>query len=652
MEIVSRQRPYAYIQNDPAVIMAISTQQRPRRPEDTIPTESQQGNTLWYLLESCWRWDPKGRPEALAVVKAMETIKSENLLIKVAEASATSSLPRSILGSNTPGTKRGPEAPEGKLALRQKRPRLETDKPVQIPTTHQQLIRKPTDLLNYVPPYSRQRSSDLLIGLVLDPKYGDHFWEDLLSKLRGLGVDLPEGVRLEPLDMRVWDFQRVTIGLLRRFEDSDDTTHISKFEELLAVGKRLQPRLDEVLEDMLEELEELDKIEELDEIGKLDKVGELDKMNELGDLDELDALDELADELDKFIMVELDKLEQHVARLQFFRQAQTTEDNGLTLDQVDELILRGRNMGVSFGLRVMSELTRKATSGREWKISVASVLAQPRPEMKDLNQLLASTYSIPMSPALVNELKRVWMKGREHEKRVEACLRPQRGRLVPINDAIRVATTALNDVFFPAAEELRALSGEAQTWEKTCENILAGLFKARGNATVFDEARAMRDRVEIWAFEMPCFQELVRQLAAHDDWIGQLPSTRSSYPALDLDSTLRAVAVPSTNETCTCICIEPVVVGESGQDTVVQCDHCLVMFHAKCIEGSCPFCDDQTWKRVIGDPPELKLQRLRSQYRTACKLTQQYSPEYRALGTILPDNGNSALGETIVGFIK
>ncbi|KAG8723773.1 hypothetical protein FRC09_001796 [Ceratobasidium sp. 395] len=74
MEIISRQQPYAYIQNEAAVIVAILVKrQRPKRPEDMIPADSSRGEALWSLLESCWSWNPKDRPVALSVVKEVST---------------------------------------------------------------------------------------------------------------------------------------------------------------------------------------------------------------------------------------------------------------------------------------------------------------------------------------------------------------------------------------------------------------------------------------------------------------------------------------------------------------------------------------------------------------------------------------------------
>ncbi|KAG8790659.1 hypothetical protein FRC12_011373 [Ceratobasidium sp. 428] len=610
MEIISRQPPYSELKNDPAVITAVLNQRYPKRPEDTIPADSEQGDTLWSLLKACWSWYPNDRPEAPYVINAIETIKSEDLLVErelrltdlpVSETSAVSSSPRSTPSSNAPETKRTPETPEMELTLRQNRPGLETDKSVQIPRAHYYLICKAKDMLDEVSSREDRDENGLPAHLVVSKlKYTVHDLTDLLSKMHKLGINTPETAQLDLLDKRVHDFEQKAHLLLELKSNSgpEDVASLDRLEIAIGQGLLLQ-------------------------LGMLPG------------------------------------LEWAIASLEFSRDLRKVNLNDLTLDQVQELILRGKAHRMS-GYRAMAELARKAASGCQWEAAAATILAQPKPKLKDVDQLLASTHSIPTSPNMQSELIRVWLRGREHQKRVEACLRPPEGVVVRIDDAIEVAITALDEVYFPAAEKLLALSDEARTWEKTCQEILAGQFKARGNATVLDEVRAMRDegKSKLGAFQMPWFKHMVNQLAVHDDWASRLPWTRPGLPALDLDSIVRdltgdtdAESTPPTNEACTCICVEPVV--DSGQGTkVAQCDHCSARFHAGCIEGSCPFCDDQTWNGLMGEPPTLKRQHLYSQYASACKLTQHYSSEYRALEVIRLDNGDSALTKPIIRLIK
>ncbi|KAG8795451.1 hypothetical protein FRC12_014268 [Ceratobasidium sp. 428] len=202
LEIVSRQQPYAYIPNERAVITAILIKrQHPKRPEDTIPTNSQQGDVLWSLLESCWRWDPEDRPEAPSVVKEVSTPQSSDL--------------------DRFQTKRSLETLKRERELRKKRPWLEIDKLVQIPRAHQHLVSKAKDMLNDIEDQEDQNVDDFFMGVpVLVPKYSVGDLTDLLSEIRKLGIDAPETVQLESLGRRVSGFQQKAGRLLFELEPS------------------------------------------------------------------------------------------------------------------------------------------------------------------------------------------------------------------------------------------------------------------------------------------------------------------------------------------------------------------------------------------------------------------------------------------------
>ncbi|KAG8782247.1 hypothetical protein FRC12_021035 [Ceratobasidium sp. 428] len=514
-------------------------------------------------------------------------------------------LPRATPGSNALEMKGISESPE-EMAVRRNRPRLGTDEPVQIPIAHRHLISKAREMLNYVASWESRRESGPLIERTSELKYGVDDLTDLLSEMHELGVDAPETVQLGSLCRRACDFQHKTRCLLLEHDlhrDRDDTASLARIKKLVAIGRGLWLRLGE-----------------------------------------------------------LAKLELLVTRLEVSRDLRTINLNGLTLDQAEKLILRGQGVGVSPNDQAMIELARKVTAGLTWKAYATSVLAQPRPDMKDIYQLLASVHSMPTIPDILDKVNQVWLRGYEFEQQVGACLRPPREKPVSIDYANQLAIAVLGEVYFPEAEELRAFSTEAQILEERCEKIMAGRFEAGENATVFDEIRMMekKDMANLWPFQMPRFQQMVLQLAAHDDWISRLPWTRLGLSALELESIVRDLTgdgdtecVSPTSEVCTCICFDPVAIGESGQDAdVAQCDHCLVKFHAKCIEGSCPFCDDQTWNKLMGEPQTFKRQHMRSQYETACTLTRHYSFEYHALKAILFDSGDSALSKRIIRFIE
>ncbi|CCO27509.1 jumonji superfamily protein [Rhizoctonia solani AG-1 IB] len=194
-----------------------------------------------------------------------------------------------------------------------------------------------------LPPKKRSRTES-----APEPQFGVDDIQRLLDEIKKLGVDAPEKARLETLLEQVQDFQQKTRPLIRKIGSSDDTAPLEMFEELVAMGKNL--RL---------EIEELTKLEEL------------------------------------------------VARLQFFQIVSTVNDNGLTLDQVEELLTRGYDAQVPTDHKTMMELNRKATFGGEWKTRAVSILAQPRPSMQDLNQLVVPVQWIPTEENTRNESRRI-----------------------------------------------------------------------------------------------------------------------------------------------------------------------------------------------------------------------------------------------------
>lgn len=48
----------------------------PGRPEEYIPTNSEDGNKLWGLLVTCWSFEPEERPSAAVVA---QTVSSDNI---------------------------------------------------------------------------------------------------------------------------------------------------------------------------------------------------------------------------------------------------------------------------------------------------------------------------------------------------------------------------------------------------------------------------------------------------------------------------------------------------------------------------------------------------------------------------------------------
>ncbi|KAG9088919.1 hypothetical protein FRC06_001777, partial [Ceratobasidium sp. 370] len=69
-----------------ALIKAIAIKNEiPKRPEGHIPSNSQYGDTLWSLLQSCWEFEPEKRPSASTVAEIMKGVTREGLLPVQAE---------------------------------------------------------------------------------------------------------------------------------------------------------------------------------------------------------------------------------------------------------------------------------------------------------------------------------------------------------------------------------------------------------------------------------------------------------------------------------------------------------------------------------------------------------------------------------------
>ncbi|KAG9082691.1 hypothetical protein FS749_006646 [Ceratobasidium sp. UAMH 11750] len=81
LEVITGKVPYFYINGIIAVMRAIAIRNEiPERPEDKIPSDSQHGDILWSLLQSCWDFQPKKRPGAAEVAEIMKGITREGLM--------------------------------------------------------------------------------------------------------------------------------------------------------------------------------------------------------------------------------------------------------------------------------------------------------------------------------------------------------------------------------------------------------------------------------------------------------------------------------------------------------------------------------------------------------------------------------------------
>ncbi|KAG8786387.1 hypothetical protein FRC12_016642 [Ceratobasidium sp. 428] len=80
-EIMTGKLPYYYIRSIVALIRTVAIKQEtPKRPEESIPSNSLQGDALWLLLMSCWEQEPDKRPDAEQVAKTMKDVARDGLM--------------------------------------------------------------------------------------------------------------------------------------------------------------------------------------------------------------------------------------------------------------------------------------------------------------------------------------------------------------------------------------------------------------------------------------------------------------------------------------------------------------------------------------------------------------------------------------------
>ncbi|KAG8692212.1 hypothetical protein FRC08_009934 [Ceratobasidium sp. 394] len=79
LETITCTVPYADLKAEFAVAYAIIEKKHPERPQSYIPYNSEQGATLWLLLERCWAYEPADRPGAGQVKEMMQEITQGGL---------------------------------------------------------------------------------------------------------------------------------------------------------------------------------------------------------------------------------------------------------------------------------------------------------------------------------------------------------------------------------------------------------------------------------------------------------------------------------------------------------------------------------------------------------------------------------------------
>ncbi|KAG8718561.1 hypothetical protein FRC08_004977 [Ceratobasidium sp. 394] len=81
LELITGKVPYYYKSSIAALVKTMLVDKAiPKRPEESIPSNSEHGDVLWSLLQRCWDHEPEERPSATEVAKIMNGITREGLM--------------------------------------------------------------------------------------------------------------------------------------------------------------------------------------------------------------------------------------------------------------------------------------------------------------------------------------------------------------------------------------------------------------------------------------------------------------------------------------------------------------------------------------------------------------------------------------------
>ncbi|QRW06932.1 hypothetical protein RhiLY_05931 [Ceratobasidium sp. AG-Ba] len=80
LEAITGEIPWAGKPDHAVMFSATLKKDHSTRPEEHIPTSSEQGETLWSLLRQCWQFEPEKRPSAHQVKNTMEKITRDDLV--------------------------------------------------------------------------------------------------------------------------------------------------------------------------------------------------------------------------------------------------------------------------------------------------------------------------------------------------------------------------------------------------------------------------------------------------------------------------------------------------------------------------------------------------------------------------------------------
>lgn len=68
--------PFHELRNDGAIVMALFKGKRPTRPSAEISDANGLSDSMWALMEKCWREFPRERPTSTQIVEALSNFPS------------------------------------------------------------------------------------------------------------------------------------------------------------------------------------------------------------------------------------------------------------------------------------------------------------------------------------------------------------------------------------------------------------------------------------------------------------------------------------------------------------------------------------------------------------------------------------------------
>ncbi|KAG8897367.1 hypothetical protein FRB99_008207, partial [Tulasnella sp. 403] len=339
----------------------------------------------------------------------------------------------------------------------------------------------------------------------------------------------------------------------------------------------------------------------------------------------------------------LPEVEKVIKRIRLIDELKDVEDTALTLEDVQELLAQARICDLPSEQEQAKKLEQKVERGKAWYARAVQVLEHPLRSIEDLNKLVSPAPSVPVMPALLERIDATRARARELEKQAKGILQPPSGRKTTISDALRLVNNAQKEFIIPAIQHLHDCATLATRYEQACAEIL--LKRYSPSKPLFEELRDMRTKVQtqLWMFSIPSWEVIDQQLVWHDVWLEKLPWYRIPQPAMQgklivddvIENTRPEDNKPPADPDCTCICPTPVRVTSDRQNDAVQCDHCGAKFHAKCIEGSCPFCDHHHWNGAITKPRNFQYTDLLPIAIEAPELTKNYSLAWKHLDIII-----------------